>query len=437
MSGAGGTAARTTTAGTTAAARVLRVAAIVVGVPAALLCLASYFWGLWFLLLGLALILAERRISLGSAAFAVSFRHALSRAIMPVVGIICALIIGALIMRITGYDPISSYRALFYGGLVRNWSVSVLNATPLIFTGLAVAFAFQGGLFNIGAEGQYYIGVIAATWLGLRLSLPPGLAIPLVYIAGALAGALLNVIPALLKVKTGAHEVITTMMLAYAVRTLSPMFIRANGGDPANTTHPGATDQISEHLWLPLFKDVLPLANYRLHIGIILAIACAFLVRFILMNTTLGYRIRAVGYNPEAARTAGISVAGTMSVALLISGVLAAFSGVTQCLGLDHRMYQDLNAGYGWNGISIALLARNNPVLIIFTALLWGVLDAGGQFMARTAQTPNAIIEIVKGTVLFLLLAEAIYESLGGKLRAVFSRGRREPGPRHHEGARA
>ena len=405
-----------------AVCRVLRVAAILIGVPAALLYLASYFWGLWFLLLSVALIGADRRISLGGKAFAAALRRVMARAAVPVVGIASALLLGAFIMAVTGYDPVASYRALFYGGLVRNWHVSVLNATPLIFTGLAVAFAFQGGLFNIGAEGQYYIGVIAATWLGLRLDLPPLLAVPLIYTAGAAAGAALNAVPALLKVRTGAHEVITTMMFAYAVRTLSPWFIRANGGDPAVTTHPGATDQVSQQVWLPLFKDLLPAANYRLHIGILIAIACAFLVRFILMKTALGYKIRAVGHNQEAARTAGISVGKITIASLLISGMLAALSGVTQDLGLDHRMFQDLNAGYGWNGISIALLARNNPLIIIFTALLWGVLDAGGQFMARTAQTPNAIIEIVKGTVLFLLLAEVIYERIGGRLGAMLRR---------------
>jgi len=410
------------------APRILVIAAIALGAPAALLCLASYFWGLWFLLLSLVLIVIERRLSLGAQAFTAAVRRALAHAAIPVGGIASALLFGALIMALTGYDPIVSYKALFYGGLVRNWNVSVLNATPLIFTGLAVAFAFQGGLFNIGAEGQYYIGVMAATWLGLRLDLPPLVAIPVIYAAGAAMGAALNGIPALLKVRTGAHEVITTMMCAYAVRTLAPMFIRANGGDPAVTTHPGATDQVSQQVWLPLFKDFLPAANYRLHIGIIIAVACAFLVRFILMKTSLGYKIRAVGHNKVAARTAGISVGKITVASLLISGMLAALSGVTQDLGLDHRMFQDLNAGYGWNGISIELLARNNPLLIIFTALLWGVLDAGGQFMARTAQTPNAIIEIVKGTVLFLLLAEVIYEKIGGWLGRLllrrFTRGR-------------
>ena len=340
---------------------------------------------------------------------------------MPVAGIVAALLIGAIIMVSTGYDPLTSYGALFYGGLVRGWSVSVLNATPLLFTGLAVAFAFQGGLFNIGAQGQYTIGVVAAAWIGLGMRLPGHIGIPLVFLVAALFGAALNALPALLKVRTGAHEVVTTMMFAYAVTTLSPMFIRAFGGDPSTSMHPYASDQIPASFWLPLFKDFLPKANYRLHVGILLAIGAAFLVRFVLLRTGLGYKVRAVGHNPVAARTQGISVGWITAASLLLSGALAAAAGATQALGLDHRMYQDLGSGYGWNGISVALLARNDPVAIIFTSLLWGLLDSGGQFMARTTRTPNSIIEIVKAILLFLLLAEVIYRKAGSSFGALFA----------------
>ncbi len=393
----------------------MTVLALVLGAIGTLLYLASYFWGAFFLAAGLGLRLYGRYRRAGTQEFRADLDRFLRRAAKPLTGVLLALFFGALLMLAGGYDPVASYRALFYGGFVKSWSVSVLNATPLVFTGLAIAFAFKGGLFNIGAEGQYFVGVMAATWLGLRLNLPPALAVPLIFAVGALAGAALNIVPAVLKIRTGAHEVVTTMMLAYAVRTLSPLFIRANGGDPAYTSHPYVTDVIDETFHLPLFKDFLPGANYRLHIGILAAIACAFLVRFILDKTDLGFKIRAVGFNPVAARTQGISVSRITAAALLISGALAALAGVTQVLGLDYRMFQNLNAGYGWNGISIALLAGNDPVLIIFTALLWGALDAGGQYMARTVQTPNAVIEIVKGIILFLILAESIYTRFGGK----------------------
>lgn len=403
--------------------RGLRILAFLLGAAGAVLYLASYFRGLWLCGAAAAIVAALRLGALGRAEAGPAVRRLLAKAAIPVAGIGSALLIGAAIMALTGYDPVASYKALFYGGLVRNWHISVLNATPLVFTGLAIAFAFKGGLFNIGAEGQYFVGVMAATWLGLRLDLPPLAAILVIFAAGALAGAAMNALPALLKVKTGAHEVVTTMMFAYAIRTLSPMFIRANGGDPTKTSHPYVTDPVAEKVWLPLFKDFLPEANYRLHVGILVAIGCAFLVRFILDKTDLGFKIRAVGHNPTAARTQGISVPWITTASLLISGALASFAGVTQVLGLDHRMFQNLNAGYGWNGISIALLARNNPIAIIFTALLWGVLDSGGQYMARTAETPNAIIEIVKGIILFLMLAEVIYEKAGAALRRGSRRG--------------
>jgi simple sugar transport system permease protein len=396
----------------------LTVVALLLTLSGTVLYLASYFWGGW-LLAAAVLVVVVRLLSVrGREAGIAWLKAVLTRALIPVIGIGCALAIGAIIMLSTGYDPAASYAALFYGGLVRNWSVSVLNAVPLIFTGLAIAFAFQGGLFNIGAEGQYYIGVIAATWLGLRLDLPPQLGIPLIFLVGMVFGAALNAIPAVLKVRTGAHEVVTTMMFAYAMKTVAPIFIRANGGDPTHSSHPLTTDQISDKLFLPLFKTFLPNANYRLHVGILLAIVTALVVQFILKRTNLGYKIRAVGCNPVAARTQGISVAWITIASLLISGAIAGMAGVTQVLGLDHRMYGDLNAGYGWNGISIALLARNNPVAIVFTSILWGVLDAGGQYMARTAHTPNAIIEIIKSIILFLMLAETIYEYFGSKISA-------------------
>lgn len=392
---------------------ILRMLAILLAIPGVLLYLASYFWGIWFLAGALLAAFADFARRKGFAAFWMALKTGISNAVIPLAGILVALMIGAGIMAVTGYAPLASYAALLYGGLVRNWHISVLNATPLIFTGLAIAFAFQGGVFNIGAEGQYYIGVMVATWMGLSLNLPGSISIPFIILLAGVAGAALNIIPVLLKVKTGAHEVVTTMMFAYVVRTLSPIFIRAHGGEPATSSHPYATDLVRQNTWLPLFKDFLPEANYRLHIGVLIAIATAFLVRFILKQTDLGFKIRAVGHNQTAARTKGISIPWITAASLCISGALAATAGAIQVLGLEHRMFQDLNAGYGWNGISIALLAHNNPIAIIFTALLWGVLDAGGQYMARTTQTPNAIIEIVKGIILFLMLAQTLYVHAG------------------------
>ncbi|HYW82129.1 MAG TPA: ABC transporter permease, partial [Spirochaetia bacterium] len=168
----------------------LRTAAVALALPGAVLYLASYFWGAWLILGAVCLLAGERLLTLGPAGAGAQARVLLSKAATPTEGVCLALLIGAAIMAATGHDPVSSYGALFYGGLIKNWNVSVLNATPLVFTALAVAIAFHGGLFNIGAEGQYYVGVIVATWLGLLLHLPPLLALPLIFLAGAVAGAL-------------------------------------------------------------------------------------------------------------------------------------------------------------------------------------------------------------------------------------------------------
>ncbi|OQX29480.1 MAG: ABC transporter permease [Spirochaeta sp. LUC14_002_19_P3] len=326
----------------------------------------------------------------------------------PLSGALIAIVIGGIIMLLTGYNPIKAYSALFYGGLVKNWHISVINAAPLIFTGLSVAFAFKAGLFNIGAEGQYYIGAMAAVWLGLILKLPGIISLILVFAFAAALSAAWNLIPALLKVKTGAHEVITTMMLAHTARYLSPIFIRAFGGNPSTSTHPYVTDEILPNNFLPVFKTLFPNANYRLHTGILISIATAFFIQYLLTKTRTGFEIRAIGQNKEAARAQGISIGLNVFRALLIAGALAGLAGVNQVTGLDHKMFENLHANYGWNGISVALLAGGHPIGVVFTSLIWGILDSGGQYMARTTQTPNAIVEIVKGITLFLVVARYI-----------------------------
>ena len=398
---------------------------IVLALVGAMLYLSSYFWGFFLIAAALGLYYWSKRISEGAEGARLIVKSFFKRLSVPAIGIASAILLGGIIMLATGYNPVKAFKALFYGGLVKNWHVAVLNATPLIFTGLSIAFAFNGGLFNIGAEGQYYIGAMVSTWLGLRLGIPAFLSIPVIFIISGGVAASYNAIPAALKVKTGVHEVITTMMFAHIARYISPIFIRANGGDPATSSHAYVTDTINEQTWLPLFKDFLPNANYRLHIGIFIAIVTALLVYYILYKTKYGFEIRAVGKNKDAARSQGISVGKNIFRALLFAGFLAGLSGVTEVLGLTHKLHQNLSAGYGWNGIAVALLAGNNPIGVIFTAVLWGILDAGGQYMNRTTQTPYSIVEIIKGIILFLIVAKYIYSVLRRKLMGFrfFTRG--------------
>ncbi len=396
---------------------VLGVVTIALGVIGAVLWLGAtfrsdetfYFWGIWLIAAAMGVFLLRYALENGTDELLVLVRRSARSMVVPVLGILVAIVIGGVLMLITGYDPFVAYRALFYGGLVRNWHISVLNAAPLIFTALSVAFAFKAGLFNIGAEGQYYLGAMGATWLSLNLGLPGILSIPMIFVFAALMGAAWNIVPAFLKVKTGAHEVITTMMLAHTARYLSPVFIRATGGDPATSSHPYVTFEILESAKLPRFQMFMQNANYRVHTGIILAILVALGIHFLLFHTRIGFEIRAVGENKDAARAQGISVGKNIFRALLIAGGLAALAGFNQVNGLDHRLFENLQAGYGWNGISVALLAGGNPIGVVFTGLLWGMLDAGGQFMSRTTQTPSAIVEIVKGIILFLVVAKYIY----------------------------
>ncbi len=377
---------------------------------------SSIFSGIFLIIAALVIYFLYRGLATNVKTAKTEFLSIVKSMFIPLIGALSAILIGALILALTGYNPIKAYKALFYGGFVKNWSISILNATPLLFTGLSIAFAFKAGLFNIGAEGQYYIGAMVATFLGVSFNLPPVISIVLIFITGGLLAAAYNFIPALLKVKTGAHEVITTMMFAQIAKYLSSIFIRSMGGDSAGS-HPYVTDPIRDSNFLMKFKTIFPSANYRVHIGILIGIGMALLVSYILYRTTFGYEIRAIGQNKDAARGQGISVGKNIFIALLFAGFLAGMAGVTQVIGLDHKMFENLNAGYGWNGISVALLAANHPIGVIFTALLWGALDAGGQYMSRTTQIPNSIVEIIKGIMLFLIVARYIWSWLGHRIK--------------------
>lgn len=385
--------------------------------------MASYFVGIIFIFISLIIYFFYRVYIEKNIEKEKLIKSWIKSISLPILGILISVIIGGIIMLITGYNPIVAYKALFYGGFFKNWHVSVLNAVPLIFTGLSISIAFQAGLFNIGAEGQYYIGAIMAAFLGLYLNLPPFISIFIIFLLGGLAAALYNFIPAFLKVKTGAHEVITTMMFAHIARLSSPMFIRLLGGQRNINVYTPKTDDILLNNRLPRFADInvfgqriFENTNYRVHIGIIIAILCALLVYFILFFTKIGFEIRAVGLNKNASKVAGISSGKITIFSLMFAGFLAGISGVVQVTGLDYKLFENLEAGYGWNGISVALLASNNPIGVVFTALLWGALNAGGQYMSRTTQIPNSIVEIIKGIILFLVVAKYLYNYISNRI---------------------
>jgi len=331
--------------------------------------------------------------------------------LVPVGMIFFSFFVGAIIMLIFGYNPIKAYVSLMRGAFVGNLNLTqtLLNSVPLIFTGLAVAFAFRCGLFNIGAEGQLYLGSLASTYLATTIVLPAILHVPLILIAGALAGGLWAFLPGILKAKTGSHEVITTMMMSWIGVFFSSYVIRNILKDPRTDLPVSKT--IYKSAELIKIDKILPipaLKGTRLHIGFFIAILTALLIWYIIKKTTIGYEVRAVGFNPYASEYAGISISKNIILALFISGMLAGLAGSVEIAGLHHKLWDRYSAMYGFTGIAIALLAKNNPIGVIFAAILFGAIQAGGKTMQLDANVPVDMTDILEGIVIFAVAAEEI-----------------------------
>ncbi len=335
---------------------------------------------------------------------------------VPVISVAIAMVIGSIIMIVAGFDPISAYVAMFKGGFGggRQIGETMLRATPLIFTGLAVAYGFRAGLFNIGAEGQLFMGGLSAAFLGIALAgLPRPLNIVIMIVAGAAIGAAWAFIPALLKAKVGAHEVITTMMFSYIARYLVSWLVtgplKAEGQIPQ-------TERLPVETTLPKLHEIFPfLVPSRAHLGFVLAVLLAIAVWWVLKYTALGYESRAVGFNPWASETGGISVSATTVKALCISGALAGLAGVTEVMGVHLRLFDQFSAGFGFTGIAVALLAKNNPIGVIAAAILFGALSAGGGTMQLEAEVPQKVILIIQALIIFLVAAEQISRWILGR----------------------
>ena len=361
-----------------------------------------------------------------AAAEAAEARHALEqqrwdrlmRVVTPFVSVIIAVLIGSLMILASGSDPVAAFSAMFQGafGSQRAIGETLIRAAPIVFTGLAVGFGFRAGLFNIGAEGQLFLGGLAAAYLGVELGgMPWYVSLPLALVAAALAGAAWAFIPALLKARTGAHEVITTMMFTYIGRYLVDWvivyFIMAPGTVPQTVELPVSSR-------LPRFSDLLPfLQPSRGHAGFLLAIAVAIAVWAILRYTTFGYEARAVGFNQSAAESGGISVSRMTIKALCFSGGLAGLAGAVEVMGVHFRLFSSFSPGFGFTGIAVALLAKNNPLAMIASALLFGAMQAGAGTMQLETDVSPKVVLLVQGIIVFLVGAETIVTWTLGHLR--------------------
>jgi simple sugar transport system permease protein len=354
--------------------------------------------------------------------------------VIPLLAVLSALIIGAVIIVLTdGFGAVlPAYSALLQGsfGSWNSISETLLAATPLILAGLAVAVGFQAGLFNIGAEGQMTIGGLTAVIVGFSLEgLPLLVHLPLAVIAGFLGGALWGFIPGFLRARTGAHEVITTIMLNFiAYRTLEYMlklpFIQKEGRfDPVSRDVLDSATYPSILTWLPVENS----SRLRLHLGFIVALAMAWVVYWLLYRSTVGFEFRAVGANPHAAKYGGIGVATAIVLVMALAGGLAGMGGANETLGVLGRATPGFTAQIGFDAIALALLGRSHPGGVVLASILFGALRAGGRTMQAQSDVGIDLIVVVQSLIIVFIaapeLVRAIYRVRGGKKQGQVTRG--------------
>ena len=343
-----------------------------------------------------------------------AFRRFLGNAagalVFPLIAILISFAIGAIIMLATGNNPIEAYGALLRGAFGSPLAVgrTLLNATPLIFTGLAVAVAFRAGLFNIGGEGQFFIGAITAAVVGVYLGSLGVIGMVLALAACVVTGFLWGAIPGFLKAYFGAHEVITTIMLNFVAIYLATYLalnpFRSEGLVPG-------TEAIDVTARIPFIGLGLGRANY----GFVFGLVAALLVYLFLWRTKRGFEIRAVGLSPGAASYAGMRIGLNTVLALAIGGSLAALGGGEEVLGVYGKMSIPFVTGLGFTGIGVALLGRNHPAGVVLGALLFGGLTSGAQEMQFVTDVPLQLANVIGAIILLLVTATKLVELIVGK----------------------
>ena len=362
-----------------------------------------------------------------------------STALPSLLSVVMALVVGAVLIAVSDDDVraassyffarpgdmvtavlssvVQAYGALFRGSVLNVGGSGVaevlgplantmLFATPLIAAGLAVAIPFRAGLFNIGAEGQITVAAVFAAYVGFALELPPVVHLVVAVLAGLVGGALWGAIPGVLKATTGAHEVITTIMLNYVARfgilfTLGTSYFQREGrADPISPP-------ILQTATLPRLLDF-----GRVNLAFVLALVAAGVAWWLINRSTTGFRLRAVGANPEAARTAGMSVPRTYVTAMMLGGTFAGLAGVSQVLGSERVLTTGISAGLGFDAITVALLARTNPIGVVAAGVLFGALKAGGLTMQASTGTSLDIVVVLQALIVLFIAAPALISAV-------------------------
>lgn len=326
----------------------------------------------------------------------------------PLVAILISFIVGGILVYSFGKNPVVAYTALFKGSL-GDWNKfgeTLVTVTPLILTGLSIAFAFRCGLFNIGAEGQFIMGSVAAVWAGWAFAgLPAILHVALTLLVGALAGGLWASVIGWLKAKVGSHEVINGIMMNYIAMYMSNFVVMTFLNVPEKAYSVAIAD--SAKLWR--FSQAFTQFNHsRLNIGIIFSLIAAVFAFYLLNKTVRGYEIRAVGFNPHAAEYGGISVKKNIILAMVISGAFAGFAGAIMATGVQYRVNNLFSfTGYGLDGIAVALVGNNHPLGVILSAFLFGILQKGGPLM-QIQGIPKEVVGIIQGILILFVAANFV-----------------------------
>jgi simple sugar transport system permease protein len=349
--------------------------------------------------------------------------------ILPSLAIVTALVIGAIIIAFSDIDILRllfddpgaaigqmasevslAYRALFRGsvGSVNSLSETLFAATPLLLAGLSVALGFRAGLFNIGAQGQMLVGGLAATYVGIYANLPGIIHIPLTLLAGFAGGMIWGGLAGLLKARTGAHEVITTIMGNFIAVFFMQWILTTPG-----LQDPGRNNPVSAALVGTAQLPRLFGSGFRVTIGLLVGVALVFVVHWVLYRSSIGFEFRAVGSNPEAGRYAGMNVALVVTLAMALAGGLAGMAGANQVMGLEpYKASPALAGAVGFDAITVALLGRSNPVGVLWAALLFGALAAGGRAMQGAAQVPIDLVVVLQALIVIFVAAPGIVRAI-------------------------
>lgn len=341
---------------------------------------------------------------------------------LPMLAAVAAFVIGAIILLVMGTNPLVAYRAMFNGAFGNQNALveTIVKAVPLLLIGLGICIAFRAKVINIGAEGQMIVGALMATAFGLAVEWPGWLVLPMAMFIGFLGGALWGAIPGALKAYFHVNEILSTVMMnAIAVQLMNYLL----GGpmmDPAQAASLGKLPETARLNSAYHLARLMP--PTRLHAGLLIALALAFLVYLMLFHTTLGYRIRAVGFNPSASRYGGIRVRRQVVIALFLSGALAGLAGAIQVYGLNYRMITDGSAtGFtgsaGYNGIVTALFGGLHPLGVIPASFFFGALLVGANSMQRMAQVPSAFVTALNGMVVIFVVSAAIWREMRERKR--------------------